>query len=92
MSDLLAPCLVLALGCLVTVTLVAVLAWGDRRARRRWAREDERRQQRWELEDLIWRDSLPDGLREAFARGRLKARAIQREARRRLGLPEEEDA
>jgi hypothetical protein len=86
MSDL------LALGLLVAVTPVAVLAWGFRRQRRRWAREDALRQQRWAVEDQIWRERLPDGLREAMERGRHARRAIQREARRRLGLPEEEQS
>jgi hypothetical protein len=59
------------------------------RDRHRWQREETLRRQLWELEDQIWRDSLPDWQREVMERGRQQRAEIKREARRRLGLPEE---
>jgi hypothetical protein len=49
-----------------------------------------RRCQLRELEDQIWRESLPDWRREAIEAADRKRAEIKREARRRLGLPEEE--
>jgi hypothetical protein len=89
-SDVLHSPLGMTLGCLAgSVATWLVLAWWLHRDRRRWRREAELRQQLWEVEDQLWRDSLPDWQREAMARGRQQRVAIQREARRRLGLPEE---
>jgi hypothetical protein len=80
----------LALGGLVALVAASVVfAWQQRRLARRWAREDQLRQQLWAMEDQIWRESLPDSQREAFDRADRQRVAIQREARRRLGLPEE---
>jgi hypothetical protein len=53
-----------------------------------WQRRDRHLR---ELEDQIWLDSLPDEDREAIERGRQQRVEIRREARRRLGLPEEEE-
>ena len=53
-------------------------------------REEALRRQLWDLEDQIWREGLPDGPREAIEAGRRQQAEIRREARRRLGLPEEE--
>jgi hypothetical protein len=89
-SDVLNSLLGLALGLLVGLAPVVVFGWWQCRERRRWKREDELRQQLWEMEDQIWRDSLPDWQREAMARGRQQRVEIKREARRRLGLPEED--
>jgi hypothetical protein len=61
-------------------------AWESRRLRRRWELQDQLR----EIEDQIWLDSLPEWQREAMERGRQQRAEIKREARRRLGLPEEE--
>jgi hypothetical protein len=61
-----------------------------------WQRRDRRRReldcQLRELEDQIWLDSLPEWQREAIERGRQQRAEIKREARRRLGLPEEDEA
>ena len=91
MSDTLYPLLGLALGLLVALVPVGILVWWQQRDMRRWRRENELRQQLWELEDQIWRESLPDWQREAFDRADRQRVAIQREARRRLGLPEEDE-
>jgi hypothetical protein len=69
---------------------IPVLLWLNRRERRRWRREDMVRCQLRELEDQIWRESLPDWRREAIEAADRKRAEIKREARRRLGLPEEE--
>jgi hypothetical protein len=61
----------------------------DTRDRARWAREEEARRQLREMEQQIWLESLPDWQREAILEGRQRQAAITQEARRRLGLPEE---
>jgi hypothetical protein len=65
MSDVLLRLLGLALGLLVGLAPAAVLVWWQRRERRRWEREDQLRQQLWEMEQLVWRESLPAWQREA---------------------------
>src|SRR5687767_9042526 len=91
MSDILNSPLGMILGFLVgAVTIGLVFGWGQRRERRRWEREAELRQQLWEVEDQIWRDSLPDWQREAIDAADSQRVAIKQEARRRLGLPEQE--
>jgi hypothetical protein len=65
---------------------LAVVCWLNRRDRRR----REVQQQLWDLEQQIWRESLPDKQREALEEADRKQVEIRREARRRLGLPEEE--
>jgi hypothetical protein len=74
-----------------------VFAWLSRRDRRRFQQEEAERQrqqalqrQQWELEEQIWRENLPDWQREAIEAAAHKRVEIRREARRRLGLPEEE--
>jgi hypothetical protein len=47
-------------------------------------------QQLRDLEQQIWRESLPDKQREALEEADRKQVEIRREAPRRLGLPEEE--
>ena len=80
-------------GTLVGLAPILVLQlWSQRRDRRRWQRAETLRRQLWELEDQIWLDSLPEWEREAIERGRQQRAEIKREARRRLGLPEEEEA
>jgi hypothetical protein len=71
--------------------------WLNRRDRRRWAREQAERerqwalqQQVWEMERQIWDEQLSDEEREARRQARERAAEVRREARRRLGLPEEE--
>ena len=73
------------------------LWWLNRRDRRRWAHEQAERtrqwalqQQVWEMEQQIWDEQLSDEAREAQRQARERAAAVRREARRRLGLPEEE--
>ena len=58
----------------------------NRRDRRRWALHEQLR----EMERQIWEESLPDWQREAILESRQQQADIAREARRRLGLPEEE--
>jgi uncharacterized membrane protein len=64
---------------------------------RRWQAEQAERRRQWalqqqqrDLEQQIWRESLPDWQREAIEAADRQQVEIQREARRRLGLPEEE--
>jgi hypothetical protein len=73
----------------ILLGLVGGLLWWHRRERRSWAREAELRQQLWEVEDQIWRESLPDWQREAIDAADRERMAIKQEARRRLGLPED---
>jgi hypothetical protein len=61
----------------------------ERIGQQRWQREDTLRLQLRELEDQMWRDSLPDWQRQAIEATDRKRPDIKREARRRLGLPEE---
>ena len=82
------------LGTILVVLTASVAIWlvfggWPWRERRRWTREDERRQQLWEVEQQIWRESLPDWQREALEKADRTRTEITREARRRLGLPEE---
>jgi hypothetical protein len=72
-----------------SVAIWLVFGWWQWRERRRWKREDELRQQLWEVEQQIWRESLPDWQREAIEKADRTRTEIKREARRRLGLPEE---
>lgn len=58
----------------------------NRRDRRRLAVHAQLR----EMEHQIWRESLPDEQREALEAADRKQVEIAREARRRLGLPEED--
>ena len=78
------------------VTLAAVLGvngviwtaiwWINRYDRRR----REVREQLFEMEQAIREEGLPDDVREGLVRQREHQAEIRREARRRLGLPEEE--
>jgi hypothetical protein len=84
-----------ALGFAAGTLLVYIVAiplgwWWDRQRQQRWRREDTLRQQLRELEDQLWRESLPDWHREAIEAADRKRAEIRREARRRLGLPEDE--
>jgi hypothetical protein len=89
-SDILQSPLGMILGFLAgAVTSGLVFGWRQRRERRGGEREAELRQPLWEVEDQIWRDSLPDWQREAIDAADRQRVAIQQEARRRLGLPEQ---
>jgi hypothetical protein len=65
---------------------LAIIWWLNRRDRR----QREMQAQIWDLERQIWRESLPDWQREALEEADRKQVGIRREARRRLGLPEED--
>jgi hypothetical protein len=73
----------------VVFGLIWYLKHIDRRDRQPWQREVELRHQLWELEQQIWRESLPDWQREAIEEVDRKRAEMRQEARRRLGLPEE---
>jgi hypothetical protein len=60
------------------------------RDRQRWAREEEMRRQLWEMEEKIREESLSEEERAWHQAYRARQREIHREARRRLGLPEED--
>jgi len=67
--------------------------------RHRWAHEQAERERQWalqrqlrELERQIQEERLPEEEREAIRERRRRDTEIQREARRRLGLPEEDEA
>ncbi len=79
--------LAVTLGATVGLLPALLFTWLDQRRERR---RDAVRQHLWELEDQIWLDSLPEWEREAIERGRQQRREIRREARRRLGLPEDD--
>jgi hypothetical protein len=68
------------------VPILAIIWWLNRRDRR----QREMQAQIWDLERQIWRESLPDRQREALEEADRKQVEIRREARRRLGLPEDE--
>jgi hypothetical protein len=81
------------LALLYVVTCVVCLVgfggfawWVSRRDRRR----EELRRQLFEMEQAIREEGLPDDVREELVRQRERQAEIRREARRRLGLPEEE--
>jgi uncharacterized protein YbjT (DUF2867 family) len=69
--------------------------WQNRRDQRAWDRREAERQRQWAVQQLwameraIWEERLSDEEREALEEARARQRAITREARRRLGLPEE---
>jgi hypothetical protein len=74
-------------GALVAAGAVTVAIWVvNRRTRRRWEVQEQLR----EMEQAIWEEGLPDEQREWLRRYREEQAEIKREARRRLGLPEEE--
>jgi hypothetical protein len=82
----------MSIGLMVGFLAFLLLMWWDHcRTLWRWRREDTRRRQLWDMEDQICLESLPDWQREAMARGRQQRAEVKREARRRLGLPTEED-
>jgi hypothetical protein len=69
------------------------------RDRHRWAHEQAERERQWalqrqlrELEQQIREERLPEEEREAIRERRRRDAEIRREARRRLGLPEEDEA
>jgi hypothetical protein len=84
------------LGCWVILSLAWGLVIGSLVAERssvrdryRWQHEQALQGQLRELEQQIWEESLPDSQREAIRELQQREAEIRREARRRLGLPEE---
>jgi hypothetical protein len=77
---------VVVAGTVWTGIMFVLGSWVGGRAYDWWHRHD--RQLR-ALEDQLWRESLPDWQREAMEQADRKRAEIRREARRRLGLPEE---
>jgi flagellar biosynthesis/type III secretory pathway M-ring protein FliF/YscJ len=71
----------------VIVSIWTVMWWMTRRDRRR----AELQQQLREMEQAIYEETLPEDEREALRRVREQRAEIRREARRRLGLPEDEE-
>jgi uncharacterized membrane protein len=71
----------------VMIASIWVVVWGMTRRNRRRA---ELQRQLREMEQAIYEETLPEDEREALRRVREQRVEIQREARRRLGLPEEE--
>jgi hypothetical protein len=72
----------------VCVALVA-MHWCMRRAQRRDQRRLELRLQLLELERQIREEALPEEERARLAAYRAEQAEVKREARRRLGLPED---
>lgn len=76
---------------LAVVVLLGVLSmWLDHRDTRRICRRLELQQQLWEIEDQIREERLSEEERERRRRYREEQVEVKREARRRLGLPDEE--
>ena len=73
-----------AVGLVLVIWLV--IWWLNHRDRRR----REVQQQIWEMERAIWLETLSEAQREALQQARQQQAEIHQEARRRLGLPEEE--
>ena len=91
MLDVLTSPQAVALASWVPVAVIGlviglVIRWLNRRDRR----QREVQQQIVDLERQIRRESLPDWQREALEEADRKQAEIHREARRRLGLSEEE--
>jgi hypothetical protein len=74
------------LGVVLMLPCAMIMWWVTRRDRRRWEMRDQLR----DMELAIWEESLPDWQREVIQEQRQQQAEIRREARRRLGLPEEE--
>jgi hypothetical protein len=87
-----------AVGSLVVYAVFIPLWWWlDRRKRRRWQQQDAERQRQWALQGQLWEleqqireERLSEEEHERLRRYREERAEIKREARRRLGLPEEE--
>jgi hypothetical protein len=87
-----------AVGSLVVYAVFIPLWWWlYRRKRRRWQQQEAERQRQWvlqrqvcELEDQIREERLSEEEREWRRQYREEQAEVKREARRRLGLPEEE--
>jgi hypothetical protein len=79
-------------GLLVGLAPALLLTWWlDRRQHRRFVREQKPRRQLWEMERQICEEGMSEEWREWHRQSRQREAEISREARRRLGLPEEAD-
>ena len=76
------------LGLVGLAATLGLLAWLNRRGLRRWQRANDRRARLREMEDEIREERLPAADR-ARRQQRQEQADITREARRRLGWPEE---
>jgi hypothetical protein len=82
----------MVLVCVAPVVLLAiVLCWLNARDTRRISRRWEMACQLRELEAQIYEESLPEEERARRRQFREAQAEVTREARRRLGLPEEDD-
>ena len=76
-----------AIALVFLVPVLAVVWWLNRRDRRR----REVQAQLWEMEQSIREEAMPEEARAWHRQWRQQQAEIHREARRRLGLPEERD-
>jgi hypothetical protein len=83
----LAIVLVCIVGMLSAVVVWELMGWLNRRDQRRW----EVREQLREMEQAIREEAMPEEERERQRRYRQEQAEVTREARRRLGLPDEEE-
>jgi hypothetical protein len=74
---------------LVLLVVLVGLLWLMHREQWRWQWRDELRRQLPELEDQIREEALPEEERAQRLACRAEQAEIKREARRRLGLPED---
>lgn len=81
----------------VIACIWVVISVVNRRDRRRWdarfaadRRQSELQRQLWQMEEQIREERLSDEEREWRRRYRAEQAEVKREARRRLGLPEED--
>jgi hypothetical protein len=77
-----------AIWLVITMPMWALLWWSHRRFktdRRRW----EVQRQVWDMEQQIMDEQLPYEVRQSQRRARQRAAEVRREARRRLGLPDD---
>jgi hypothetical protein len=84
------------LAFIVAVVAVQAVIWSVfgllwHRRERRWQREDLVRRQLWDMEQQIREEGMSEEWRQWHQAYRQRQAEIQREARRRLGLPEEVD-
>jgi len=102
MTDVLQAPVGLVLGALLGFAVVllgwcVVLGWRSGRRQRAWDHREAARQRQWAVQQQLWdierhirEEGYSDEEREALHEARARQWAIAREARRRLGLPEEE--
>jgi hypothetical protein len=91
------PAMIMLLGGYVLLSFIGGVFIADRISegqlalwRARWAHEEKVRQRLWVMEQQIREEQLPAAERQRLQESRARDAAITAEARRRLGLPEEE--